>query len=196
MSSAVIVCSIGESVRAAGPSPTWVNRSPHSSVEVVSSKNTPASQPCGTWGVAIQRSRLPPRSMTSPSSSGRGGRSARSFTDTMQPMAPKATWASGAASSHWFMAPHSSASTWPNPIQRSEVTGSTASTASATAGNSARMPVWNRSGSSALTRIWLNDMPASGTNVEMRKMPSAISVVVVIMVIPLWSVGVQVMVFR
>lgn len=34
MSSAVIVASIGESVRMAGPSPTWVKRSPHSSVEV------------------------------------------------------------------------------------------------------------------------------------------------------------------
>ena len=36
----------------AGPSPSWVNRSPHSRVPVVSSQRTPASQPCGICGVS------------------------------------------------------------------------------------------------------------------------------------------------
>ena len=34
----------------------------------------------------------------------------------------RATCADGAAASHWFMAPHSSASTWPKVIQRSRST--------------------------------------------------------------------------
>ena len=48
-------------------------------------------------------------------------------------------------------------------------------TASETNGNSARSPVWNSSGSSARTTNWLNMMLASGTKVDRRKMPSAIS---------------------
>ena len=36
----------------AGPSPSWVNRSPHSSVPVLSSNRTPASQPWGVCGVS------------------------------------------------------------------------------------------------------------------------------------------------
>ena len=41
-----------------------------------------------------------------------------------QPRAPWATWLWGAAASHMFIEPHSSASTWPNVIQRSDSTGS------------------------------------------------------------------------
>ena len=40
-----------------------------------------------------------------------------------QPRAPWATWLAGAAASHMFIAPHSSASTWPKVIQRSDSTG-------------------------------------------------------------------------
>ena len=125
-----------------------VNRSPHSSVPVVSSNSTWASQPWGTCGVEIWRTRLPPRSITSPSASARGGRSHRSLSDTSQPSAPWATWLSGAAASHMFIAPHSSDSTWPKVIQRSDSTGTTVATASATSGNMPRGPVWNSSGSS------------------------------------------------
>ena len=53
-------------VTAAGR-PNWLNRSPHSSVPVVSSNSTWASHPWGTCGVEICRTRLPPRSITSPS---------------------------------------------------------------------------------------------------------------------------------
>ena len=50
------------SVVTAGPSPTWVNRSPANSVEVVSSNQSPLSQLCGTCGVGRNRSRCVPRS--------------------------------------------------------------------------------------------------------------------------------------
>ena len=136
-----------------------------------SSKITCASQPCGTCGVEICRTRFPPRSITSPSSSARGGRSQRSFSETSHPRAPNATWLSGAAASHMFIDPHSSASTWPNVIHRRDSTGSTLATASATSGNIPRGPVWNRSGSSAATRNWLKVKPSgltSGTKVEIR----------------------------
>ena len=49
-----------------------------------------ASQLCGTWGVAMWRTRLPPMSSTSPSARARGGRSHRSLSDSMQ---PRASWA-------------------------------------------------------------------------------------------------------
>jgi hypothetical protein len=94
-----------------------------------------------------------------------------SFSDTMQPRAPKVTWLSGAAVSHMFIEPHSSDSTWPNEIQRSDSTGVTVATASATRGNRPRGPQWNRSGSSAVTRNWLKVKPpgaTSGRQVEMR----------------------------
>ena len=45
--------------------------------------------------------------------------------------APWATWDWGAAASNWFMAPHSSASTWPNVTQRSWSMGTTEPMASA-----------------------------------------------------------------
>ncbi len=70
------------------------------------------------------------------------------------------------------MAPHSSASTWPKPIQRSRLSGMTRPIASDTALNRWRMPVWNSNGSSASRRNWLNVNPAgsaiSGTKVEIR----------------------------
>ena len=61
-----------------------------------------------------------------------------------------------------FIEPHSSDSTWPNVIQRSDSTGTTVATASATSGNIPRGPVWNSSGWSARTRNWLNVKPAGG----------------------------------
>jgi hypothetical protein len=39
--------------------------------------------------------------------------------DTMHAVAPWTTCARGAAASHEFIAPHSSASTWPKPMKRS-----------------------------------------------------------------------------
>jgi hypothetical protein len=139
---------------------------------VVSSNITPASQPCGTCGVEIQRTRLPPRSITSPSSRGRGGRSQRSSSETMQPSAPWVTVACGAVASQVFIEPHSSDSTWPKLIQRSDSTGTTVATASATSGNIPRGPVWNSSGSSPVTRNWFMVKPAggatSGIQVEIR----------------------------
>ena len=89
----------------------------------------------------------------------------------MQPTAPCATCALGAAARNSFIAPHSSASKWPNMIQRSRSTGITVAIASDTIGNIWRRPVWNSSGSSASTRNWLNVKPVgpmSGTSVQMR----------------------------
>jgi hypothetical protein len=60
------------------------------------------------------------------------------------------------------MEPHSSASMWPNVIQRSRSTGSTPAASSDTSGNIARGPVWNRRGWSAWMRNWLNVNPAGG----------------------------------
>ena len=87
------------------------------------------------------------------------------------PNAPWATWLPGAAVSHMFIEPLSSASMCPNVIQRSDSTGTTPATASATSGNSERMPVWNSNGSSPRTRNWLKVKPSgdtSGTQVEIR----------------------------
>jgi len=81
-----------------------------------------------------------------------------------QPSSPCATCADGAAASHWFIAPHSSASTWPKVIQRSRSTGSTRDTASDTRGKSPRRPQWNSSGSSASSRNWLTVNPAGETS--------------------------------
>ena len=50
------------------------------------------------------------------------------------------TWRCGAAASQVFIAPHSSASTWPKLIQRSDSMGMTLATASAISGNRPRMP--------------------------------------------------------
>ena len=78
---------------------------------------------------------------------------------------------SGAEASHMFIAPHSSASTCPKEIQRSDSTGRTVASASATRGNNPRRPVWKSSGSSPMTRNWLNVKPigvTSGIQVEMR----------------------------
>jgi hypothetical protein len=65
-----------------------------------------------------------------------------SFKDTSQPSAPWATSALGAAASHWFIEPHSSASRWLNAIQRMRSSGTILATASDTSGNSARCPQW------------------------------------------------------
>jgi hypothetical protein len=68
-------------------------------------------------------------------------------------------------------APHSSASRCANAIQRSRGSGITFSTAARTAGNSARIPVWYSSGSSASMRNWLKVNPSgpmSGIKVEIR----------------------------
>ena len=83
---------------------------------------TPASQPCGTWGCrcsgsACRRGRSPRRPPARAAA-----RSAMSLSETMQPVMPCATCACGAAASHSFMEPHSSASKWPNVIQRSRST--------------------------------------------------------------------------
>ena len=174
----------------AGPSPMAVKRSPTNSVAVVSSKMRPASQPCGTCGVSIQRTRLPPRSMTSPSASARGGRSARSFERHHAPRSCRARPAPAAPPAASCSSTRTRpTSTWPNVIQRSVSTGMIRPTASDTDGKSPRDPVWNSSGSSATTRYWLKRMPASGTKVEIRWIPSAISVVVVSMSAPFRSSG-------
>ena len=81
------------------------------------------------------------------------------------------------------MAPDSSASTWPKLIQRRDATGSTRPTASDTSGNIPRGPVWNSVGSSPAIRNWLNVKPpgaTSGTHVERRNTPSAISWMLVV----------------
>jgi hypothetical protein len=98
------------------------------------------------------------------SASGRGARSARSSTETAQPSAPKATMARGAAASHWFIAPHSSASTWPKLIHRNRFTGITRATASATDGNIERFPQWKSSGSSESIKNWLYEKPRGPTS--------------------------------
>ena len=70
-----------------------------------------------------------------------------------------------------FIDPHSSASTCPKVIHRTDSTGTTRATASDTSGNMARGPVWNSSGSSPRMRNWLNENPPgamSGMSVEMR----------------------------
>jgi hypothetical protein len=83
-----------------------------------------------------------------------------SLSETMQPTAPWATSACGAAASHWFIEPHSSASTCPKASQRSRSTGSNLATAGATSGNSSRCPRWNNIGSSATSRNWFMVKPA------------------------------------
>ena len=119
---------------------------PEKSVRVVSSNSNRASQQWGTCGVSRCRTRLPPRSITSSCWSGLGGRFARSLSETMQPSSPCATVACGAASSHSFIEPHSSDSTWPKVIHLRESGGSSFATAPRTAGNIPRGPVWNSSG--------------------------------------------------
>ena len=88
-----------------------------------------------------------------------------------QPMAPWVAVACGAAASHSFSAPHSSASTWLKAIQRSRRMSMTRATASETAGKSARWPQWKSRGSSASTRNWLKVKPlgpTAGRKVERR----------------------------
>ena len=115
-----------------------------------------------------------------------GGRSARSLSDTMQASPPCTTSAFGASARNWFIAPHSSASTWAKEIHRRSSSGiERGDRGSDTSGYSWRMPVWNRNGSSSRTRNWLNVNPpgaTSGTRVESRKMSGAISSIVVCMV--------------
>jgi hypothetical protein len=70
-----------------------------------------------------------------------------------------------------FIEPHSSDSTCPKVIQRSDSTGTTFATASATSGNMPRGPVWKSRGSSAVTRNWLKVKPSgltSGMKVAIR----------------------------
>ena len=76
---------------------------------------------------------------------------------TMQPTLPCTTAARGAEASQLFIEPHSSASTWPKPIQRTESRGMTRAAASDTRGNKPRIPVWNSSGSLPPTRYWLSE---------------------------------------
>ena len=65
---------------------------------------------------------------------GTGGRSHKSLSDTMQPRPLNVTSLCGATSSHWFIAPLSSDSTWPKLIQRSRSTSISFATASDTSG--------------------------------------------------------------
>ena len=165
--------------------PPWVNRSPHSSVLVLSSLRNPHSQAWGRWGVSYQRTACVPSASTSPSASARGSLSARSAIDTMAATCPHSGVACGATASHSLSEPHSSASTWEKPMWRRLATGRTVATASRTSGNSLRGPVWNSSGSSSTMRYWLKEkpvVPASGTGVLIRKIPAAISYTLV----PLW----------
>jgi hypothetical protein len=53
---------------------------------------------------------------------------------------PWASWAAGAAASHSFIDPHSSASKWPKPSQRSRSTGMIRATAAEINGNIFRFP--------------------------------------------------------
>ena len=160
----------------AGPSPSAVNRSPAKSVRVVSSYS--ARRPsrggraaCRCSARACRRGRGP-RRRPAPAAAGRRGRSS----ETSTPMMPCATSARGATASHWFIAPHSSASTWPKVMQRSVVgSGRSARRPRTRAGTAGAWPVWNSSGSSATTRYWLKGSPTSGMKVEIRWMPSAIS---------------------
>ena len=105
----------------------------------------------------------------------------------MQASPPCTTWAAGAAARNWFIAPHSSASTCANEIQRRSPIGTIRPTASDTSGNSWRIPVWNRNGSSPRIRNWLNEKPAGGATsamwVDSRKMSGAISSMVVCMAV-------------
>ncbi len=109
-----------------------------------------------------QRMRLPPISSVSLSASPRGGRSARSPIEIPQPSWPWTIWACGAAANQRFMAPHSSASTWPKLIQRSRSSGITLDSAALISGNIWRCPQWNSMGSSASIRNWLKVKPAGG----------------------------------
>ena len=119
--------------------------------------------------------------MTSPSARGAAGRrSARSFERHHA-----AEWRRarprhrGAAARNSFIAPHSSASTWPNVIQRRRSTGMHRRDGLRhQREHAAGVRCGTASGSSASTRNWLNVKPVgptSGTKVERRKMRSAIS---------------------
>jgi sugar lactone lactonase YvrE len=83
---------------------------------------------------------------------------------------PTAGSADGAASSHRFKAPLSSASQCPQLIQRKRSRGITDWAASATSGNIWRGPVWKSSASSPATRNWLKVKPpgTASVNVESR----------------------------
>ena len=78
----------------------------------------------------------------------------------------------GAIASQSGRAPHSSSSTCEKPIQRSVAGSMTRATASRTAGNRRRIPVWNSSGCSSTIRNWLKVKPPGmalgGTGVLMR----------------------------
>ena len=63
-----------------------------------------------------------------------------SLSDTRHPISPCAISALGAAASHWFIEPHSSDSTCPNVIHRSDSSGMTLAAASETRGNIWRGP--------------------------------------------------------
>ena len=104
----------------AGPSPSWVNRSPHSSVPVVSSNSTCASWLWGACGVgtappAGRRGRAP-RPEPAPAAVVRRGRrraTARSRAPRRRPRR------GGTRARTRSSAPHSSASTCPNDTHRS-----------------------------------------------------------------------------
>ena len=75
---------------------------------------------------------------------------------------PCATWARGAASSHLFIEPHSSASTWPNVIQRRLSTGTIFATAPTPAGRSRACRNGTAAAGPPSTRNWLKVKPAGG----------------------------------
>ena len=79
-------------------------------------------------------------SITSPSESTRGGRSAISLSERREPNMPWVSSARGAAASHSFIDPHSSASRCPKASQRSCCTGMIFATAAETTGNIFRNP--------------------------------------------------------
>ena len=84
------------------------------------SKNSPASQPCGTCGVERNRRRWRPVSqhLRRRRAHARAGRRSRS-TITVAPTKLHTACACGATRSHSFSAPHSSDSKWLKPIHRS-----------------------------------------------------------------------------
>ena len=90
----------------------------------------------------------------------------------MLPIKPCATSARGAAASHSFIEPASSASKCPNAIQRRLSIGMIRATAAETSGNILRSPQWKRSGSSSRMRNELKVKPAggamAGANVDSR----------------------------
>ena len=137
----------------ASTSPAWCKRSEHKSVRCVSSNKNPASQQWGTCGVWRNRKRYFPVFNTSPSCIPKAGRVAtQSSTLTSLPTRLQTAVDCGAKACHSGNDPHSSASTWLNPIHLIVLGSSTVATASRTPANIPRGPVWNSNGSASRTR--------------------------------------------